>query len=255
MSDSGQKVVVKIAGSSDCNQFLENEATNIGLMKDKFPKSSHGRHFPVLLDSFQVVNTGNRLAVNVFERLEGYITLTEVLRMFKEARAHIDVKSAAWMYNRILESLAHSGPLDIVHGGVHPDNILIDPPSHCIVLTGWTSSLQLPGKVAYANPTYLRMYPQEVVGKKDGRTAHLSTDLFMAAASIVEVLGGDVASATLPFGVPKEIRAFLNARLTRNVGLRDAKAIDQRDRFGEVLKALFGPPQFHEFVLPFTSRR
>jgi hypothetical protein len=110
----------------------------------------------------------------------------------------------------------------------------------------------MPEKVPYARSAYIGMYPKEVVGEKAKRKSALSTDLYMAAASMVFVLGGGVDNTTLPLSVPKEIRAFLNARLISDVGLRDAVAIQQRDRFGEVLKALFGPPKFLPFILPIS---
>jgi serine/threonine protein kinase len=188
--------------------------------------------------------------VNVFEYLQGYYTLTDVLTMFMDKKQSIDMKSAAWMYNRILEAVSHSGPEGIVHGGVHPDNILLHPESHRIVLTGWSSSVQAGEKIKYASETYKQMYPQEVIGDSSKRKAYLATDLFMAAATIWHVLGGDVTSMIEPRGIPGEVRSFLRARLTLDVRLRDAVAIQQRDRFSEVLKSLYGPAKFHPFVLP-----
>ena len=251
---AGNKVVVKVAANPACNQFLENEAGNLKRMSDRFPTTESGRYFPTLLDNFFVMNAGNKLAVNVFAYCEGYYPLSQVCEMFNDAHELIDVRAAAWMYNRILESLAHAHPTGIVHGGVHPDNVLLHPDSHRIVLTGWTSSVIVPEKIPYASAKHLALYPKEVVGNKADRRSAFSTDLYMAAASIITTLGGNVITKTLPTSVPKEIRAFLNARLIEEVGLRDNVAIQQRDRFGEVLKSLFGPPKFHSFVLP-TSRR
>lgn len=250
---AGNNVVVKIATNPSCNQFLENEAAHLHRMKEKFPKKESGRYFPTPIDNFSAVHAGNTLAVNVFEYCEGYVTLSHALDMFKSASEHIDVRAMAWMYNRILESLAHAHPLGLVHGGVHPDNILIHPESHRIVLTGWTSSVMSPEKIPYASAEYMHLYPKEVVGDRASRKSALSSDLYMAAASMYVVLSGNVSTKTLPPHVPKEIRAFLSARLIGDIGLRDAVAIQQRDRFGEVLKAVFGPPKFHPFVLP-TSR-
>jgi serine/threonine protein kinase len=255
VSGAGKKVAVKVSTSGECNQFLEQEAAHLRQIKSAFPTTDGGRYFPELLDSFFIMNTGNKLAVNVFEYYEGYVTLSSVLRAFKEEKKVIDVRSAAWMYNRILESLAHAGPLGIVHGGVHPDNILIHPESHRAILTGWTSSVEVSSKIEYAHSVYRHLYPPEVVGDKSKRKAYLSTDLFMAAASIIEVLGGNAETSTIPTNVPREIRAFLLARLTKDVSLRDSVAMNQRDRFSDVLKGIFGPPSFHAFVIPSTLRR
>jgi hypothetical protein len=250
----GKKVVVKIANNPICNQFLENESAHILMMRKEFPNSENGRYFPTLLDAFFISQSGDRLAVNVFEYLEGYYVLSDVIRMFSDAKKSIDVKSVAWMYNRILETLSHSGPLAIVHGGIHPDNILLHPESHRIVATGWSSSVKVPKKVPYANDAYMFMYPEEVIGDKSKRKAFLSTDLYMAACTVWHTAGGDVVKRTLPSNIPGEIRAFLNARLTSDVRLRDAVAIQQRDRFSGVLKALYGPAKFHNFVLPISRR-
>jgi serine/threonine protein kinase len=174
--------------------------------------------------------------------------------MFSDAKKTIDVRSVAWMYNRILETLSHSGPLAIVHGGIHPENILLHPESHRIVVTGWSSSVKVSEKIMYANDVYTFMYPEEVVGVKDKRKAFLSSDLYMAACTVWHVLGGDVLKKTLPRNIPNEIRAFLDARLTSDLRLRDSVAIQQRDRFSGVLKGLYGPAKFHTFVLPISRR-
>lgn len=250
----GKKVVVKIANSPTCNQFLESESAHITMMREAFPNSESGRYFPTLVDTFFVSQFGDRLAVSVFERLEGYYLLSDIIKIFSDAKKRIDVKSMAWMYNRILETLSHSGPLAIVHGGIHPENVLLHPESHRIVVTGWTSSVEVTQKVMYANDTYTFMYPEEVIGDTAKRKAFLSTDLYMAACTVWHVVGGDVMRKTLPSDVPSEIRAFLNARLTSDLRLRDTVAIQQRDRFSGVLKALYGPAKFHTFVLP-TARR
>ena len=246
----GKAVIVKIARTPDCNEFLEREMEHLRAMQEMFFDSGSGKYFPTLIDNFSVTQGSDRLQVNVFECCEWYVTLSHVLRRFSDAGKSIDMKSAAWMYNRILESLAHAHPLSIIHGGVHPDNILVHPESHRIVLTGWTSSVKSSDAVRYISKMFMHMYPQEVVGTGLMRHASPSTDLYMAAAVITEVLGGEVGKRTLPASVPREVRAFLGARLTENPGLRDGVAIRQRDRFGEVLVALYGPPKFHHFVLP-----
>ena len=247
---SGNNVIVKIARTPACNEFLESEAQHISEMWTLFPGKESGRYFPTMIDSFNVNDGSDTLAVNVFTCCEGYIPLSDILKRFSDAGQTIDLRSAAWMYNRILEALAHAHPLSIVHGGVHPENILVHTDSHRIVLTGFTSSVKESEKVPYACDIYRHMYPQEVLGDKAKRKAYLSTDLYMAAATITEVLGGRVGSVPLSTSVPRVVRAFLDARLTEKAVLRDASAIAQRDRFGEILGMLYGPPKFHHFVLP-----
>lgn len=248
----GRKVAVKIATNPDCNQYLENEATQLRNLRSEFPATESGKYFPTLVDNFFIMSAGDKLAVNVTECCDGYTPLSRILELFQVAGKQIEVRAAAWMYNRILEALAHAHPLGIVHGGVHPDNILVHPESHRIVLTGWTSSVRAPERVPYACAPHISLYPNEVVGDKAKRKSALSTDLYMAAGCITLVLGGNVEQKTFPPSVPHEIRAFLSARLIADVGLRDAIAIAQRDRFGEVLKGLYGPPKFLPFVLPNT---
>ncbi len=246
----GQKVIVKIARTPLCNEFLESEAQHISEMCILFPGKESGRYFPTMADSFTVNDGSDMLVVNVFACCERYIPLSHILKRFSDAGQTIDLRSAAWMYNRILEALAHAHPLSIVHGGVHPENILVHTESHRIVLTGFTSSVKQSEKVPYACDLYRHMYPEEVLGDKGKRKAYLSTDLYMAAATITEVLGGKVGSVPLSTLVPRVVRAFLDARLTEKAVLRDASAIAQRDRFGEILEVLYGPPKFHHFVFP-----
>jgi hypothetical protein len=251
LDTGGKKVVVKVSASPSCNVFLENESLHIKEMTNLFPMyPKEGRFFPVILDSFFVDISGDRLVVNVFEYLEGYMPLSDILKRFTHAGKMIDVKHIVWIYNRILESLSASGICDIVHGGVHPLNMLLHPERHRIVLTGWTSSVKDEQKIMYACSDYTSLYPLEVTGDKDKRKAYLSTDLYMAAATVWMLLGGDVVKKTLPKSIPNEIKHFLNARLILDSQLRDDVAIHQRDRFGLVLKSVFGPPKYHNFVLP-----
>ncbi len=251
LDTAGKKVVVKVSSSPACNDFLENESLHIKEMTRFFPVyPKEGRFFPVILDSFFVNISGDRLAVNVFEYLEGYISLSDILKRFINAGKNIDTKHVVWIYNRILESLSASGLCDIVHGGTHPHNMLVHPERHRIVLTGWTSSVKDNQKIMYACDDYMSLYPLEVIGDKDKRRAYLSTDLYMAATTVWTLLGGDVRKKTLPKSIPNEIKHFLNARLILDSRLRDSVAIHQRDRFGLVLKSVFGPPKYHEFVLP-----
>ena len=77
-----------------------------------------------------------------------------------------------------------------------------------------------------------------------------ATDLYMAALTMVRLLGGDVGTKALPPTCPPRLRAFLRSCLIEAPARRPQHAWDLFDEFQALLKRLFSKPTFRPFMMP-----
>jgi serine/threonine protein kinase len=279
--------VLKIARDPADNDLLEREARILRLLATE--KSGRGGkqappYFPRLKESFLHRDSlGVSRRVNVFPVVvteagpiptEAWYTLEEVRAQYPRG---LDPRQVAWMWRRILIALAHAHENAVLHGGVLPSHILVQPESHGLLVTDWCASLQgeivdpsptgrdpylgyrdllagAPAKrpvekgkvvfsgrhIPFASPAYERWYPARVLARGEPTIA---VDLEMAARCAAYLLGGNGLGATIPSSVHADmIRYFMDVP-------RHKSAWAAYEDFEDLIQQLWGRRTFVPFSM------
>ncbi|HEU4323227.1 MAG TPA: DnaJ domain-containing protein [Roseiflexaceae bacterium] len=240
----GTRVLLKVARSPRNNDLLEAEAKALRIIERGLTGQQVRAHFPTLIEQVLITDTaGARHCTNVL-RAEEYVSLAQVLRAYP---AGLDLRDAAWMFNRILAALAVAHGLGLVHGALLPSHVLLRLSDHNGMLIDWCYSTA-PGEPLLAvSPPYAGDYPPEVAARQP---ATFATDLYMAAMCLLRMLGGDPAGQQLPPSVPRPVQALLRACLIPAPQRRFHDAWELYDEFQQILNQLYGKRTFRHFHMP-----
>jgi hypothetical protein len=236
------KEVMKISRVPADNDLINAEAKALKeLHKDVTPAP---QNLPELMDSFLLPDPINRIArqANVLTYNPKLVSVEQVISAYPKG---IDARDMAWMFRRVLAATWYAHQHEIVHGAVLPPHILLNLETHGIILWDWCFSVKFDNSNLKAvDAKYGAYYPKSVFDKKP---ATVALDIYMAATTMIKLLGGDPATKNIPISVPKEIRQILRACTMDPSGFDDAKEI--HDEFTATIGKLFGPPEFREFKL------
>ncbi|MEM7334489.1 MAG: hypothetical protein AAF490_20605 [Chloroflexota bacterium] len=239
-----KKVILKIVRQPKNNDLMLAESSWLKHLKNDLKGDPLLAHFPTLIESFKVKDaSGAERAINVLENENEFVTLAEVIQAHPQG---IHPADAAWMFNRLLAALAKTHQLGWVHGAVIPPHLLLNLNDHNGKLIDWCYSQPIGEKVKAISPSYKPFYPMEVLEKRPSTPA---TDIYLAGMTLLKLLGGDVATKTVPTSVPKPIGAFLKACLIGSPHRRPQNSWALFDDFQEILQRLYGAPKFRPFSL------
>lgn len=235
-------VLCKVVRRTSNNDLLRAEGSALRLVDQQLQGNPLRAHFPTLIDQVQLrdPNEETRM-VNIIAQEQAYLALAQVHRAYPRGLIPAD---AAWIYKRLLATLAITHDLGLVHGAVTLDHLLIRPHDHNGLLVDWCYSVPRGEVIKAVSPHYRADYPPEVLAK---RPAIPATDLYMAAKVMVRILGGDPATNALPATVPKAIGAFLQSCLIAAPHRRPDSAWELFTEFDAILQRCYGPPKFRPF--------
>ena len=238
----GKEILIKVARSYKNNDFISNEST---VLKKLGKESHHGLEelIPKCIDSFIISDTATRTIrrANVFDYKPDLVNLAYVIKKYPGG---IDPKDMAWMFKRILVAIWVAHEQGIVHGAVLPQHILLNLVNHGILLIDWSFSAKISETYIKAiDSTCKDFYPLSVFDKE---VATPEVDIYMAAVTIIKLLGGDSKTKIIPNSVPKEIRSILRACILEHSGFT---AMEIHEEFNQTIKKLFGPPKFRNFQI------
>lgn len=236
---------VKIARTPADNDLIAAEAETLKrLTASGDPKRLV--YYPVLLDTFGAKLDGKRVRANVFAQLDGFYNLEQV----RQARPNgLDPLDAAWMWRRLLWALDYIHDKGVVHGAVLPQNIMILPAQHGLVLVDWAYSAMKRGSdypPAKAVVTRQRGWYPEGVLKKHALAP--AVDITMAARSFVYLMGGNPVTGELPHEVPARMRAYFKELAAHGAPDAPTAAIGY-DSLLQQLGQPYYPRTFRPFVL------
>ena len=239
------RVLLKVARLARDNDLLHAEARTLQRLDRVLQGQAVRAHFPTLVEDFLLADvTGSRRQVNVLSEEVSCVSLMDVIRAYPAGIASGD---AAWMFNRMLAVLGVTHNLGIVHGALVPTHVLIRPGDHNGMLVDWCYSVPAGESLKAISPQFADFYPPEVLERRPATTA---TDLYMAARCMVRLLGGTRGTRDLPAGVPRPMRALLDACLIPAPARRPDDAWQVLDDFREILARLYGPAVFRPFHMP-----
>jgi serine/threonine protein kinase len=239
----GKDVIVKIGRNPRNNDLMEREARALRCLHPKEEDSPHLDKFrffsPLLLDAFKSrdSDSGKERRVNVLSPTEeaGWYTLEQVHQVYSE----LEPRSAAWMWRRLLHFASRCEEVGVVHGAVTPDNVIIHPEKHGLMLVGWTySSIEGTTIPAFVK-SYKDLYPPEVGEKKAPDT---STDIYMIS-KLMEYMMGEP---------PRLMRAFIRGCAIPSMALRPQNPGKLHIELDTLLERMFGRRTFYPFSMPST---
>ena len=242
------EVLLKVARRPAENDLLENEAAALHAIGAGPLHERYGPYFPTLQEDFAYRDpAGIVRRVNVFGWMPGLYSLAEVAAHYPRG---IDARDMAWIWRRLLVALGMAHRAGVIHGAVLPAHVLVLPAEHGLILIDWCYAVTAPGGHVAALPAgYRGWYPPEVPAKG---AASAATDIYLAARTMLALLGGDPRSAEMPPSVPGLLRAHLRACLLASPRQRPDDAWALRETFDDVIERLWGPRAFHPFAMPPT---
>jgi serine/threonine protein kinase len=236
--ERGKEIVAKV-GRLRNNDLLTNEQEILSyLWNEARTKSLPAMaHIPKLVESFELRYSTARKWVNVIERKVGYVTLADIL---KAVPAGLDLRDAAWMFNRLLAALCIPHQAHVVHGAVLPQHFLIHGEKHNGVLIDWCYAKRNNKPLTVVVPGQHSFYPEEVFAKKP---SHKSMDVYMAAHCFIALLGKQWNTC------PRPIKGIVNTCLL-GPKHRPSNVFELHKDFNEQLKTVLGPRKYRKFEMP-----
>ncbi len=252
-NSKGEFFALKVARNPRDNDLLEAEAKTLGhIYPPKSEEKGILRYFPRMVESLKINSGGRHLQTNIFAWLENFHTLQQVRLAFSGG---LRFEHGVWMFNRILEALdfVHTQK-KMVHGSLLPTHVMPysagaarDPYNHGVKLIDWCYAVPIGEQVRAISTEFEDMYAPEILAKKP---VGPSTDIYMAAKSIIYVLGGDVLDNTLPAEVPKYLASFLKGCLLKNPASRPQDAWELHEELKTHLSKHYGPKKYFRFDMP-----
>ena len=228
--------LLKISRHPQNNDLLETEARHLQQLDQWLTNDPLRAHFATLNEHFMVRDgAGHLRQVNVLAHETGYVSLAEVMRGYPTG---IEAADMAWMFNRLLAALGTLHAHGLVHGAIVPAHLLLRLSDHNGLLIDFAYSVPLGQPIKAISPPHWAFYPPEVLQKRPSSPA---TDLFMAARCMKRLLGKTA--------VPRPIDALLQSCLLASPHRRANDAWELFDQFQEILRRLYGAPQFRPFPL------
>src|SRR5262249_28420827 len=149
-----------------------------------------------------------------------------------------DPRDAAWMWRRLLGALGAAHRSGLVHGAVLPENVLIEPDQHGLVLANWCYAANGPGeRIAGVVARYQEWDPPAVAARQPPGPG---TDIHLATRMMVALIGERL---------PPELALFARGCTIRALAGRPDDAWRLLAELDELLERLYGPRRFRPFAL------
>jgi hypothetical protein len=239
MSATVDEVVLKIAHRPADNDLLRSEA----VLLDRVRAAAGARHeayLPGLRESLEYRDevSGADRTVIVFARLPGMVSLATVAAVHPDG---LDARDVAWMWRRLLVAIGLAHRAGVVHGAVVPDNVLVEPSDHGLVLVNWCYAVPASGTVPALLGRYRDWYAPEIARRG---AATPGSDIYLATRCMVALMGE---------AAPPALGRFARGCLLPSAAARPDDAGRLLAELDEVLGAVYGPRRYRPFVMPTTA--
>jgi len=161
-------------------------------------------------------------------------TLEEIVKK----NGHLDAETVCWITERILNALRYLHFHGVVHGDVKPQNIIVQPDKHMVVLVDYGLSLIRPAADSSAKG-YTPFYasPEQVAGM----TLLPESDFYSLGMTMIAALGGDLGRKRVPEDLPDPVCDFIRKLVAHDI--LDRPRWDKEDlieTLQEIRKMVFG---------------
>ncbi|MFH1047464.1 MAG: serine/threonine-protein kinase [Patescibacteria group bacterium] len=156
----------------------------------------------------------------------------------------IDPEAICWMTQRLLETLRYLHSMEVIHGDIKPQNIILEESgeypgyaSHAAWLVDFGLATLKPRRMTRC-PGYTPAFaaPEQL----DGKPPIPETDVYGLGATMIHALGGDIGSMTMPPTVPRKLREFFSRMVVRQPLKRPGDLGKIQRELSDLRKELFG---------------
>ena len=234
---SSAQVLLKVARETDNNTFLRAEAAALSGLNQR-GEAKLAAYAPELFESFDTAgDDGLDRTVNVMTDTSSFVSLARVAQAFPDG---LDARDVAWMWRRLLVAVGYAHRAGIIHTAVIPENVLVEPAQHGLVLTNWYYAQEAPNLVAASGLFSGRMdiYAPEIL---DGEQVNTTADIFMATRTI---------SSLFDNATSQHLTNFARGCMLDSPVARPDDAWELLKELDGLLEQLFGPRRFRPFAMP-----
>lgn len=240
---NGALAVLKVIRTPANNDLGRREVQMLRTIREECDGLPALTHIPEVLENFQYKTAGSSVQkqVNVFPALleqDGWYSAKQVIEDYPEG---LDLRDAAWMFNRLLGALLMAHQAGVVHAAVAPSHLMLHLPTHNAVLIDWSYAVKIGETAKALSPELESFVPLEVRTKLPLTPG---TDLHMAAKLLLTMVGGE---NKLPQHPPSVRGLFRACQLAPNKRLTDVAGL--YEKFNDELKRLYGPRKFRKFEM------
>jgi serine/threonine protein kinase len=132
----------------------------------------------------------------------------------------LDPEHVAWITERVLNILMYLHYHGVIHGDLKPQNIIIQPESHTVVLVDYGLSIIRPTRETDVKGFTWYFSPPE---QMDGSVLLPESDLYSLGMTMIYALGGgleQVKAREVPRDVPDAVCEFIRSLIVRNALFR-----------------------------------
>lgn len=230
-SDGVQEAILKMPRSPKDSDLMEREAKALKKL-DEVPGEL--RIFASqMVETFRHkdATTNETRRCNVIKPLKGFYNLAEVAEHYPNG---VPPKHVAWMWRRLLVALGQAHDVGVVHGAIVPENVMIHPSMHGVVLVDWCYSCQDNQTVPALPPLRKLWYPQSVLDKEPPTFA---LDVSMAAKTMTWLGGAQT---------PTEFQAFARGCTVSKLPTPAELLVE----FDELIASMWGKRRYLAFDMP-----
>ncbi len=160
------------------------------------------------------------------------------LEQVVEKVGKLDPETVSWITERVLNALLYLHHHGVVHGDLKPQNIIIQPDIHAVVLVDFGLAMVKPTGSSKAQGYTPHFAPPE---QKAGKTLLPESDFYSLGMCMIYALSGNmkaVEAVRVPAGVPDVICDFIKSLIAHDIIARPRG--DLFERFREVRHKAFG---------------
>lgn len=223
------KELIKIPRVAKDNLKTKKEAEVLNAVWKAAPQNAK-QFFPELRRTIRLERKDGERICNIFPHFSAHhsgrgYTLEEVIKAYPKG---VDLRNAAWMFNRLILALETLHFSDYIHGNLTPSNFIIFPETHYGMLISFTSAGKEGDKASIKS---------EYSSSDD--ILSTSADIYSAVKIMRKLLGSTPVTKRME-GI------FKSCELAW--GNNSAQAVF--DDFKDALFRHFGPPTRAEFTMP-----
>jgi serine/threonine protein kinase len=136
------------------------------------------------------------------------------LEQIVDDKGPLDAETVCWITERVLNALRYLHFNGVVHGDVKPQNIIVQPDKHMVVLVDYGLSLIRPAADSSAKG-YTPFYasPEQV----SGLTLLPESDFYSLGMTMIASLGGDLGRKRVPEDLPDKVCDFIRRLVAHDI--------------------------------------
>jgi len=131
-----------------------------------------------------------------------------------EKNGTLDAETVCWITERVLNALRYLHFHGVVHGDVKPQNIIVQPEKHMVVLVDYGLSLIRPSADSMAKGYTPHYAPPEQVA---GMTLLPESDFYSLGMTMIASLGGDLGRKRVPEDLPDHVCKFIRRLVAHDI--------------------------------------